>query len=162
MNMIVGATLTGTAIPAFAAEPIDPIFAAIDAHRMACAEMSAAYEVHSHLDRTLPFSRCQSHITRWEEKIVETDDPRWIAAEREINRCQDAADDAACKLVSVTPVTLAGMIAMLGHVTEVEQKDPEAWPEPLCDDDDTEQKRGRNWSFYLHRNLLESLQALAA
>ena len=50
MNMVVGAALTGTAIPASAVEPNDPIFAAIEAHKAAHFRTTAAVDRHAVLN----------------------------------------------------------------------------------------------------------------
>jgi len=42
--------------------------------------------VASALEVELPEERRQSGITVWETKIVETDDPRWIASEKRKGR----------------------------------------------------------------------------
>jgi hypothetical protein len=63
----------------------------------------------------LPREKRESNIDAWEEKIVETDDPRWIESERAIMLSFDAETDAACVLVSICPTTMAGIIALLRY-----------------------------------------------
>src|SRR4030088_473833 len=65
---------------AVAPEP-DPIFAAIAAHRQAYTAIGADLRRHSALEEELPQEKRQTFIHAHEEKIIETDDPRWIAAE---------------------------------------------------------------------------------
>ena len=47
------------------------------------------------------------------EEIVESDDPRWIAAERETLRAIDVMDDRACDLLDIKPTTIAGLLGLL-------------------------------------------------
>lgn len=94
----------------------------------------------------------------WGEKIVETDDPRWILAEREIIRRNDAADAAAIVLIEVRATTLAGTLALLRYAVEAENRDIGAWPDGLVDDEEC----GHSWRHFLLRNLMESLPTLAA
>src|SRR5437762_823191 len=71
------------------AEPLqrlpDPILAAIEKHRAAYAAHGDAVRRNFALEEELPKDRRQSDITVWETKIVETDDPRWIASQKEVD-----------------------------------------------------------------------------
>jgi hypothetical protein len=102
------------------AEIADPIFATIDAHRKAVAEYRGCTDDHSRLEAELPEDRRQSSITAWEDKIVETDDPRWIAAERGAREMSGLQDDAAYRLLKVSPTTLKGATALLKYYAEAD------------------------------------------
>jgi hypothetical protein len=83
----------------------DPIFAAIKAHRRAIEATNKVLREHGDLDETLPNSLTQSSITAWEEKIVETDAPEWIASERAVSAAHDAETEAALQLAGISPVS---------------------------------------------------------
>jgi hypothetical protein len=159
MNMLVGTAIAGTAIasrPAIAAS--DPIFAAIDAHRATVAARNLSIDVHCELEGELPKDKRQSNIDAWEEKIVATDDPRWIDSERSVNRAWDAEEDAAVAILHVRPTTLAGVIALLEYANEADT-DGETWPVDLDSEDGT---INRNWHYFLIESLAETLSTLAA
>src|SRR6202022_3250168 len=66
-------------LPAPAATPQrvpDPIYAAIEAHKAARAAVVPIIDAHQALEGELPKERRRSDVNVWEEKIVETDDPR--------------------------------------------------------------------------------------
>ena len=141
-------------VPASSGPETDPIFTAIEAHRSAHASYIEANRWHSMLDRELPFEKCQSSITAREEKIIETDDPRWIEAERELMRTSEAEDDAALLLIKEPPATISGAAALLTYIAEVEVDGCRiTWPDGLQDDDGGGPKTGRDWAYYLHKNL---------
>jgi hypothetical protein len=91
----------------------DPIFAAIETHRRAVEAANKVIREHSGLDEMLPEGLTQSSITAWEEKIVETDAPEWIASERAVTAAHDAETEAALQLAGISPVTAAGAAAIL-------------------------------------------------
>lgn len=145
--------LTGSAAVAF--QP-DPVFAAIDAHRAAASATRAALDFHSDMDELLPIDKCHSSVTAWEQKIVDTDDPRWIAAERGLHSAHSAETDAALALVNIKPTTLTGVLALLRHAVEADP-DGQSWPELLPHED---AKLSRPWHHFLIANLSEVLPAL--
>ena len=55
-------------------------------------------------------------MTVWSEEIVDTDDPRWIFAEREVMRLFDVAKDALTDLLVAKPTTIGGIVATLRYV----------------------------------------------
>jgi hypothetical protein len=144
-----GAALGGT---------IDPIFAAIENHKTAYRKMEAVVSEHSRLESTLPRDKCKSSISVWEEKIVATDDPRWIESERAVIRSFDAETDAACVLVSICPTTIAGIMALLRYAVAVD-KDGEAWPRELVSDDGA---KTRSWHYFLIEVIAEALPGLVS
>ena len=98
------------------------------------------------LSEELPREKTRSWITVWEEKIVETDDPRWIDSVREVHRTSDAETDAAYALANVAPTTMAGVVGLLQYAISFP---PEEWPEGVESDDDTET---RPWHYLSDRN----------
>jgi hypothetical protein len=161
MNMIVGTAVAGAAVTAQADASLDPIFAAIEAHAAVNVAMHACIKEHSALERELPMDRQKSSITGWEEKIVETDDPRWIDAERRLYALNGAEIDASMELISVEPTTLAGVAALLKHVATIEAKGWD-WPSDLKEDDAKPPVLGKKWEVFLHRNLAATLSAIVA
>jgi hypothetical protein len=149
---LVFAATAGTAMAATA----DPIFAAIENHRAVYRNLEALVSEQSRLEVSLPRERRQSSFNAWEEKIVETDDPRWIESERAVMRSFDAETDAACVLVSICPTTIAGIIALLRYANAVD-KDGEAWPRELMSDDGT---KTRSWHYFLIEVIAEALPGL--
>jgi hypothetical protein len=80
--LTVAASITGPA----GALNSDPIFAAIEDHKAACVAMNAEVSEHSRLESTLPRDKRRSSVDAWEEKIVATDDPRWIESARAVRQ----------------------------------------------------------------------------
>jgi hypothetical protein len=151
---LVFAATAGTAMGA----TTDPIFAAIESHKAANRNVEAVVSEHSRLESTLPRDKCKSSINAWEEKIVETDDPRWIENERAVMRSFEAETDAACVLVSICPTTIAGVIALLRYANAAD-KDGEAWPRELMSDDGT---KTRSWHYFLVAVIAETLPGLVS
>jgi hypothetical protein len=151
-----GATILAT--PAIA-EPFaiqagaDPIFAAIEAHQAARAALYAAFDTNRALEEELPHDKRQSRVDVWREEIVETDDPRWIAAERGIMSRSELEDDAAVKLVSIRPTTQPGLLALLQYAL-LADVDGEGWPNQLVSDDG---KHTHSWQYFLIENIAVAL-----
>jgi hypothetical protein len=159
MNMI-ASTATFTSAAALAAPASDPIFAAIEAHKMAYANLVAIVEAHSLLESELPREKRRSNVSVWEENIVEADDPRWIDNERAFLRAADAEEDAAMELINAEPTTVAVAAALLKHVVAMEAKGW-GWPSGLQEDEAKPTPIGKNWEVFLHRNLAELLSKAA-
>ena len=128
-----GGVALGAALPlpgsaASAGEGPDPILAAIEAHKAAHAKWLSWLHRRSELESDLPKERRHSNIDAWGEKIVETDDPKWIEAERECDLTGDAETDAAWAILDELPTTKAGVLALIGH-TIAHDPDGCAWPE---------------------------------
>lgn len=159
MNMFVSsAMVAGAAIPQSVAAEADPIFAAIEAHKAAHAAFLLCVDRHCALEAELPKAQRQSMISIWEEKIVETDDPRWIEAEREWHNTSDAEEEAAAQLVSVLPTTKAGLCALLAHAVAFDT-DGEGWPRELCGGDG---EQTRTWQTFLIENLATAVPEILA
>ncbi|MGY2906972.1 hypothetical protein [Bradyrhizobium sp. URHC0002] len=127
-----GAALaTALSLPGSAARAVqapDPILKAIEAHKAAHAKLLSRVDRHCKLESELPSEQRCSTITAWEEEIVETDDPRWIEAERQIGLTSDAEIAAAYALIAVIPTTRLGLLALLGHAVS-HDTDGYAWPD---------------------------------
>jgi hypothetical protein len=131
----------------------DPILAAIEVHRTAAAAIKPILDTQSALERNLPREKRQSNVDAWEEKIVETDDPRWIDAERAVHDAFDTETDAAIDLLNIHPTTMHGLIALLQYAVAADI-DGVSFPEGLMSDDG---KRSRSWQQFLLENIAEVL-----
>lgn len=103
-------------LPVLAADEADPIFAAIEAHKAAAAAYEAAVDEEQRLEVELPDDAQKSSITSWEHVIVETDDPRWIAAIEARERTCDAVDELAWAFIEHPPTTAAGAAALMAYI----------------------------------------------
>ena len=139
-------------LPGHAGDDI-AVLAAIDTHRQASVEVVNAVHEHSNLDETLPDEKTRSSIDNWGEKIVETDDPRWIASERRVDSAWDAQTDAACLLCDTPPATIGGLFALVNYIVEAEAADKDIWPSNLVDEND----RKRSFHYFLLQNIGKSL-----
>jgi hypothetical protein len=133
---------------------VDPIFAAVEAHRRAVAAHGEAVDTEMALEESLPDDRRRSLITIWEEKIVETDDPRWIASERARRAAVDTVDDLAMNLVKIEPTTIAGIEALLRYFADNEDN---IFPDGVDRDDGSEEVFGT----YLARHAADALRKIA-
>ena len=137
-------TVAAPSVVAAAPDDTDPIFAAIDIHRRAVA----AYDAH-----------CVQQ-DKLEAEISSDDDPRWIAFEQGLHRLREVEIDAECELAGVVPTTIAGVLAILKYAAEREKKGI-AWRDDLIDSDDEESKRGQSWYYFVHRNIVQTLEGVA-
>ena len=170
-TLISGTAVASTlAMPAAAGAMLpgnDPIFAAIQRHRDAWAATFAIYHTRSELEDTLPRELRQTYIDAEDEKIVQTDDPRWIATERAGIAGWKATNAAADAMLDICPTTIAGVAALLAYVYEHEKKQgaDSAWPEGYVDEeseDDWDRQHGVSWAVMLHKSLAEALPGIAA
>jgi len=139
----------------------DPIIAAIEAHRRACAETRAAYE----------------RLTAGENEFVARvrvpageaeNDPQWIAAEDAAGEALALQDDLAVKLLETQPTTIAGAVAFLTYyVDAVTTTQPEVvFPaldgngRPLESKSIDEPRR--DFAYFLIRNIAAALSNMAA
>ena len=90
----------------------DPIIAAIESHRRACAETRAAYQRQIAMEEELGAG------TRVPAGDVEND-PRWIAANDAAGDALAVQDDLAVKLLVTKPTTIAGAAALLRYYIDV-------------------------------------------
>ena len=125
--------LASPAAFASATAAVDPIYAAIEAHR------TANFEFHD------------------DENIVDEDHPQY---EDEMWRLSDATEAAAVNLCDVQPTTIAGAIALLNYYAEVMvSHDGEDWPVELEDKQDGVEKP---FGYFLTRNVARALSDIAA
>ena len=151
MNLMIGGTAAVMGSPMSATSQADPIFDLIEAHREANAAMNASYSEQSRLEEELPNHLTQSRFSAWETTIVETDDPRWIANQRNVHRACEADTATADALIDAPSASFEGAIALLQYVAGIECE----YTFPDCKYEDDEGNRG-NWSFFLHKNLAET------
>jgi hypothetical protein len=115
-------------LPALAVEAPDPILAAIEAHKAAAARLEVAIDVENQLEDELPAEARHSEYFADEMTIVETDDPRWIAAIKAYDETINAVDELAWAFIERPPVTAAGHAAFLAYVESA----PEGWFPDEC------------------------------
>jgi hypothetical protein len=96
----------------------DPIYAAIAAHKAAERAHGDAITLTDTLEKELPKDLRRSNIDAQEEDIVETDDLRWIAAERAKWAAIEKECECADALLEVRPTTLTGLMSLLRHADE--------------------------------------------
>jgi hypothetical protein len=146
-----------------ASQDPDPIFAAIEAHKKAYAELSALLDRHSDLEERLAAE--VEHLRhdppeRYRQlKALQAATPEWTASERELDIFHAAETEAVCGMIEVRPSTLAGAAALMRYVVEQERIGNE-WPTGLEDAEtgfDNE-----DWVTFLHRNVAETIEAAAA
>ena len=139
----------------------DPIIAAINAHRRACAETWAAYERRNAVEDELvagvrvPAGEAES-------------DPQWIAADDAAGEALTVQDDLAVKLLETQPTTIAGAAALLTYyVDAVATTQPEiVFPEldgkgpPFESKSIAEPKR--DFAYFIVRNVAAALSRMAA
>jgi hypothetical protein len=90
----------------------DPISAAIEAHRRACAQTRAAFEHQSAVENELVAG---AQVPAGEAE----NDPQWIAANAVAGEALAAQDDLAMKLLETQPTTIAGAAALLTYYADV-------------------------------------------
>jgi hypothetical protein len=159
MNMIASAAAVLTGAISLETRSSDPIFDLIEVHKSKAKAVRSWVDQHCRLEKELPKGRRQSSVNGWETEIVETDDPLWIEAERNLHQAYEDETEAALALIAEPPPTIAGAIALLQYVAEVEVDGME-FPDGLVESD--EQMIGKDWSFYLHKNLAATFAAHAA
>jgi hypothetical protein len=123
----------------------DRILGAIDVHKAARAALDHVLMAQTSLETELPRDKRRSNIVLYEENIFETDDPRWIEAERAVMWAFEAEESAAIALVCTQPTTKAGMLALLQYALAADT-DGDGWPRELQSDDG---KIIRSWHYFL-------------
>ena len=139
----------------------DPIIAAIEAHRRACAETCAAYERRNAVEDEIvagvrvPAGEAES-------------DPQWIAADDAAGEALAVQDDLAVKLLETQPTTIAGAAALLTYyVDAVTTTQPEiVFPELDGNSRPLESKSidepRRDFAYFIIRNVATALSKMAA
>jgi hypothetical protein len=150
-------------------DPVDPILAAIEAHKQAYDAHSASFEDQSELEKVLPAELRRSEYDQDIDgvKVVDADDPRWISHEIRKEKLCRAERECELQLVNVVPTTLEGIVALLAYCSSMEEKG-HSWPSTLVDEDYDEDaplkdqiKKTHSWHYYLHANIEECLRSLA-
>jgi hypothetical protein len=100
------------------ASSVDPIFAAIEVHRGAENEFSAAVGRLSDLENKLPKGRRRSDVNMGVLAIVSGDDPRWVEVQKTVVTTCKTTDEAATQLLNTRPRTLAGVVAVLRYACD--------------------------------------------
>ena len=90
-----GTTVNGLAAGLTTSSSIDPIFEAIEAHRAAVVAMNAAHDV-----------SCKMHAS----------DPGYDAADEVSCEANDVETDALRDVLSCSPTTIEGVLALLDHL----------------------------------------------
>jgi hypothetical protein len=119
----------------------DPILAIIKQHHEAERTVHRRIDEREKLEDELPEESRQTDMTRfygWHRyfngssllggRVVETDDPRWLAAERAVWEAEARSDRAVTALLNTQPTTLAGLAAMLRYVQQYDASSG-IWPE---------------------------------
>jgi hypothetical protein len=138
---------------------LDPIFAAIEAHRRAEVEFSGAVERLSDLENELPKERRRSEINMGVLAIVSEDDPRWIELQMTVMATWKITDGAATELLNTRPTTLAGVVAVLRYAYDFARRGLE-FPGGYDDGDLSQCPWGVEWSVYFHRNLAQAIETM--
>jgi hypothetical protein len=139
----------------------DPIIAAIEAHRRACAETRAAFEHQSAVENELVAS---VQVPAGEAE----NDPQWIAANAVAGEALGAQDELAMKLLETQPTTIAGVAALLTYYADVlttTQPDvvfPELDGNGLPFASESIGESGRDFGYFIVRNVAAALSNMAA
>ena len=138
----------------------DPIIAAIEAHRRACAETCAAYERRSVVEDELVAG---VRVSAGEAE----NDPRWIAANDAAEEALAVQDDLAVKLLETQPTTIAGAAALLTYYVDVvtttqpeivfPELDGNGWPFESKSIDEPR----RDFVYFIVRNVAAALSNMA-
>ena len=168
MNALVSVASVAAASPVIAASivsaEVDPISAAIEAHREAWKAFDVAVHKEDALSIEIPEDRRRHyHINHRGTDIGANDDPRWTAFQDEYWGTADRARAAALALLEIQPTTLAGAIALLDYSVEFEVEF-EVWPDGLAGwaDEGESEKDRQPWHVWLQNNVSLALQAMAA
>ena len=135
------AATAGVATAAVATSTTDPIFAAIDHHRAACAQSSVACRAVADLES-------------------EDQSPASLAAHDSATAAYEASESAALALVHVRPATLAGVAALLAYVGNADHR---LWPDELEDETirtDVGRALTMPFAFWVIRNAHDALLRL--
>lgn len=146
----------------------DPIFAAIARHESAVEDNAKAISNHSRLEEELPADRRRSSITVDSRNIIETDDPRWINVQEQVDRTYDAMYDAAMTILAIEPKTIEGACALLQYMIDHMDRNQGmtiGWPDSLLPDsidpDMAKWSDYRSSEYFLMQNLACSLERLS-
>jgi hypothetical protein len=116
--MVKATSSIGPLRPISTTSATDPIYAAIERHRIAEREYGDVLTAQGKLEMELPKELQQSNIDVSGEHIVETDDPRWIAIEHLSWGACEKTVECSSGLMEIRPTTLEGLKALLRYVTD--------------------------------------------
>ena len=138
----------------------DPIIAAIEAHRQACAETCAAYEHQNAVEHELATG---VRVPAGEAE----NDLQWIAANDAAGEALAVQDDLALKLLETQPTTVAGAAALLTYyVDAVTTTQPEVVFPELDGNGRPFESRSidepRDFAYFIVRNVAAALSNMAA
>jgi hypothetical protein len=127
----------------------DPIYAAIEHHRSAVENFKKSMEGE-------------------DADIVDTDDSRYIEAQKRIQQASDAMDDAAEAILALEPQTpraaAAALRYMVGHIDRYDGETM-GWPHRLLPDgvdpDTAKWNAGRSAEYFLMQNVAATLERLS-
>jgi hypothetical protein len=139
-----------------AADTVDPIFAAIDAHKKASQIHSECVRQHYVLEKTLPREKCKSLYTG---EIVEADDPQWINALFAMDASANEMHELARAILGVDPTTPAGAAALLNYIADSGDED---WIFPDYSSGDEEDDDGESFRLAVMRHVGEAIGNMAA
>jgi hypothetical protein len=137
----------------------DPIIAAIEAHRRACAKTRAAFENQSAVENDL--------VVGMQAGQAEND-PQWIAANDAAGEALAVQDEFALKLLETRPTTIAGAAALLTYyVDAVTATEPEVVFPELDGNGRPFESRSideprRDFAYFVIRNVAAALGNMAA
>ena len=153
----IAAAVAAVSIPstALAGPASGPMHAAIEAHKAAWAAYGVEVNMTDKLERALPKDQRQSSFTPEGPWIVETDDPRWIAHERAMEKLNSAYDDASIALLNLEPATTADLLALVSYIVDLEARGAESWP-----DVEDELMRRATWNKCFHRLIADALDRI--
>jgi hypothetical protein len=158
LSAVLALSLTAVGTGAALAAPVKPCLDERDSE--------AWYDnVHGALENELPSWRRQSLVTRPEERIVEEDDPRWIASERAVLAKSDLMQDAVIAIVYTLPTTMIGVATLIKYYNDValtegwDRGGP--WPDEIYDDEDEKVgEDGAPMEYFVLRNVYTALASI--
>jgi len=133
----------------------DPIIAAIEAHRRACAQTRAAYERLTAVEEELGAG------IRVPAGDVENDS-RWVAANDTAARALSVQDDLALKLLETRPTTIAGAAALLTYYVDVTATTRAEVIFPDLDESRSIDEPRRDFGYLIVQNVATALSNMAA
>jgi len=136
----------------------DPIIAAIEAHRRACAETRAAFEHQRSVENQLV---AEARVPAGEAE----NDSQWIAASAAAGGALAVQDDLAVKLLETQPTTIAGAAALLTYYADVVTTTPSDVAFPELDGRPSESRSvdepSRDFGYFIVRNVAAALTNMA-
>jgi hypothetical protein len=122
----------------------------------------AACEQQEQLEQIIPNEVRKGGCCCFEVQIVETDDPRWTAANIHYNKVVIEVDNIAIQMLGVTPTTMAGVEAIVKYTTQYTAGGDLRPDGTQIEGDDGISNGARNWHFYLLQNLGSAPEKIAA